>query len=217
MENKYKKLNKEKIKQYKKQLKSEKFDVDNEIKYNEKEEAIVECKIDNINNIFSPYDISKDRTIIDSFDEYLMEETNIIPLRDNLEFKIHVDQSIDAESQCQIKNAIKRYYSFKITQSKVQHKKYTLSYIILYIIGILALFVMPFVNNNSINVPLYEVLLVLIWFCLWEASDILLFKCGGLRQKQINMLRIYNANFTFITDQAPTQTSQNLTKTKIIE
>ena len=62
-----KKLNKQKIKEYKKQLKSEQFDVDNEIKFNDQGQAIIECKIGNEKDMFSPYDINKDRTIDDDF------------------------------------------------------------------------------------------------------------------------------------------------------
>ena len=194
-----KKLNKQKIKQYKKQLRSEQFDVDNEIKFNDEGEAIIECKIGNEKDMFSPYDINKDKTIDDEFDKYLMEETEIIPLRHNLEIKIHVKNDCSIETQSQIKSSMKRFYSFKLTKSKVNLKKSTWGAIILYFIGALALFATPFASQLS-NVPLYEVLLILIWFCLWEANDIVLFKTSKQKTEQLNMLRLYNAKITFIKD-----------------
>lgn len=194
-----KKLNKQKIKQYKKQLKSEQFDIDNEIKFNDDGEAIIECKIGNEKDMFSPYDINKDRTIDDDFNNYLIEETGIIPLRHNLEIKIHVKNDCTTETQSQITSALKRFYSFKLTQSKVNLKKSFLLATILYVIGILALIAMPFASQLS-NIPVYELLLILIWFCVWEASDILLFKTSHQKNQQLNMIRIYNAKITFIKD-----------------
>ena len=194
-----KKLNKEKLKQYRKQLKSEQFDIDNEIKFNENGEAIIECKIGNEKDMFSPYDINKDRTIDDDFDKYLKEETEIIPLRHNLEIKIHVKQDCSTETQSQITSAIKRFYSFKLTKSKVDLKRSKLGAFLLFLVGALALIATPFASKLS-NIPIYEALLILIWFCLWEANDILLFKTSRQKNEQLNMLRLYNAKITFIKD-----------------
>lgn len=194
-----KKLNKEKIKQYKRQLKSEQFDVENEIRFNDNGEAIIECKIGNEKDIFSPYDILKDRTIDDEFDNYLMEETEIIPLRYNLELKIHVKEDCSADTQSQIKSAIKRFYSFKLTTSKVNLKKNKFFAFFLYIIGALSLFAMPFASKVS-YLPLNEALLLLIWFTLWEANDIILFNTSKQKKEQLNMLRLYNATITFVKD-----------------
>lgn len=196
-----KRLNRQKIKQYKQQLRSEQFDVDNEIKFNDQGEAIIECKIGNEKDMFSPYDINKDRTIDDDFNKYLMEETEIIPLRHNLEIKIHVKEDCSAETQSQIKGAIRRFYSFKLTKSKVELKRSRIGAIALFAVGVLALVATPFASQLS-NIPLYEALLIMIWFCLWEANDILLFKAGSLKTEQFNMLRLYNAKITFIKDPA---------------
>ncbi|MGN1213198.1 MAG: hypothetical protein ACI4TZ_04060 [Christensenellales bacterium] len=194
-----KKLNKEKIKQYKRQLKSEQFDVENEIRFNDNGEAIIECKIGNEKDIFSPFDILKDRTIEDDFDKYLMEETEIIPLRYNLELKIHVKEDCSTDTQSQIKSAIKRFYSFKLTTSKVSLKKNKSFAFFLYAIGALSLFAMPFASKLPF-IPLYESLIILIWFTLWEANDIILFKTSRQKTEQLNMLRLYNATITFVKD-----------------
>jgi hypothetical protein len=62
------------------------------------------------------------------------------------------------------------------------------------------LFLTPFAYKIETTLPVYELILILIWFCIWEASDIVIFKCGKIRNQRINMLRLYNAKITFIKD-----------------
>lgn len=201
MDNKdIKKLNKEKIKEYKKQLNLEVFNVENELNFNENDEAIIECKIGQAENIFSKYDILKDRSISDEFNNYLMDETEIIPLRHSLELRLHTTEDIKEDTANQITKAIKRHYSFNITKLKVNLRNNTFIATLLYVLGIVALFAIPFVQKIYTGFPITEFLLILVWFCIWEASDLAIFRRGKMRVQRINMLRLYNAKVTFVKD-----------------
>lgn len=192
------KKGKKKIKNYNKQMKSHIFDLETELQLNANDEAVIECKIGETENIFSKYDILQDRTINNEFDEYLMEETEIIPINHDLEVKMHISENCSENTKEQIRKSIKRHYSFNITKTKVALKKSRILCMLLFVLGIGLLFVTPFANKIDTTFPVYEVLLIIIWFCLWEGSDIALFKCGELKRNLINMLRLYNAKITFI-------------------
>ena len=177
------------------------FDVEKELHFNEEGEAVIECKIGETENIFSRYDILQDRTIDDSFDQYLLEETAIIPIQHDLEVKMHITENCNEDTKIQIRKAIKRHYSFNLTKAKVELQKNRLLYLFLYFLGVVALFLTPFANKVQTTLPIYELLLIIVWFCFWEASNIALFKCSELKHKQINMFRLYNAKITFIKNE----------------
>lgn len=217
---KNKKLNKQKIKEYRKTLRSNTFDVENELNFNEDGEAIIECKIGKADNIFSKFDILKERSISDDFNNFLLDETEVIPLRHNLEVKIHVAEDFKTENESQIKNAIKRHYSYGITKLKISLKRIFIISSVLYLLGVLALIAMPFVGKLDIAFPLMECLIIVAWFCIWEGADLTLFNRGNLKKQQINMLRLYNAKLTFIKDgqfvqvKPDEESSVNLTQIK---
>lgn len=196
--NKSKKL---KIKDYRKQLKSDMFDINNELIIAEDNSAALECRVGKVENIFSPFDISKNRTISDSFHSYLMQETEIIPARHELELRLYVTDQVTEEQMDQIKRAIKRHYSFTITSTNLRLKKTTLSALFLYLAGILALIINFLSSNVTSLLPVKETMLIVTWFLVWEATGIAFFDRKNLQTRRFNMLRIYNATVTFVKEE----------------
>ena len=193
--------NKQKLKLYKKQLKSELFDIDGELVLSEQEDAQIHCKVGKVENIFSPYDIAKNRTISEAFHNYLMQETEIIPIRHNLELYLSVDSDTTSEQQEQIQKAIKRHYSFMITGANVRLKKTFWRAILLYLGGVITLLLNFFVGGIIAKIPLKETLLIISWFFVWEGSSALFFDRNSLKMRRYNMLRIYNAPVIFIKEE----------------
>lgn len=191
-------INKQKIKEYKRQLKSEMFDLENELSFNENGEAQLNCYIGNSKDIFSKYDIVQDRTITDEFHHYLMDETEIIPIRYNLELRMHVNDDFTQENEKHVKKALKRYYSFKITSDTVKMKRTNFRCFLLFFLGIICLSLIPLVSIIETKLPIYETLLILTWFFLWEGTGTKLFDSAKIKTHKYNMLRLYNANVVFI-------------------
>ena len=191
---------KEKIKKYKRQLKSEIFDLENELDINKDEEAQIHCNLHSINHIFSPFDIAKDRTITDEFHSFLLEETDIIPMQYELELVFHVNKDFSTTDENKIKKAIKRFYSFKITSDIVRTRKTNFKCFFLFLCGIICLSLCPIVSTLTTIVPLYESLLILTWFFIWEGSSAKFFDGSKLATHKFNMLRLYNAKITFIKE-----------------
>lgn len=189
-----------KIKEYKNQLKSEIFEPENELVYNEEGDAIIDCKVDNLHDLFSPYDISKKRTFCDAFHFYLLDETSIIPLHQNLEIRIHSKTEFTEKEKTQIKRAMKNHFSFYITSDMVKLKRMTTTTIILFALGILSLFAIALFNTIATNIPLYEFLLIMTWFFFWEGTSLGLFDNRKVRSHRYNLLRLYNAKISFINE-----------------
>lgn len=207
-----KKQNKEKRKQYRKQLNSEMFEVDNEFDYNEKGEVSLECKIGKAENIFNKYDLAKQRTITDEFEKYLMEEVEIIPMSENIAIKMFVDDEFSTENEKQVKKAMKNHFGFKITTDKVKMRSNNRWALVFFILGLTCLILSPFFNRwfQNSGFPFYETILVLTWFFLWEAFGMAFFDRTDLKEHQYNLLRLYNADISFV--KIPTNTKANATK-----
>lgn len=186
--------NKKKIKRFDSDIGSEIFNIENELKFSESGDAEINCQIGKIDKVFSPYDIAKDRTISESFNSYLMQETEIIPLKHNIEINLHVDNSFTIENEIQIRKALKRYFSFNITTVNVKLRRTLISSIFLYILGAISLILTALSTGYFLIFPLYETLLIVSWFLIWEATNIAFFERLRLKKLRLNMLRIYNAN-----------------------
>ena len=191
--------NKLKLKQYRKQLKSEIFDIDNEVKYNETDEALIECKIGKAENIFNKFDLAMERTITDEFEKYLLDEVNIIPIGENVAIKMYVDEEFTEENEKQVKKAIKRHFSFNITTDIVKMKRNHLAAIFLLLSGIICLVACPFISliTKDTYMPIYESMLILAWFFIWEGIGKAVFDITSIRNHRYNMLRLYNADISF--------------------
>lgn len=191
--------NKKRLKEYKKQLRSEKFDLENELEINDKGEAVINCNISKSENLFSSFDIAQDRTIKNEFNDFLLEEADIIPISYNLELKMHVDENFSDENKNKITKAIKRFYSFKITSDKIKARKHFFTVCMFYLLGLIALFASPFIAKINTIFPLYESCIILSWFFLWEATGITILNGSKMKIHIYNMLRLYYAKVTFVT------------------
>ena len=187
-------------KRMKQQQMLEKFNIDNELIFNEMEEVQLDCKVGKIENLFSPFDIAKDRTITEAFHTYLMQETEIIPIRYNLELKLHIQNNYTEEEKEKIGKAIKRHYSFMITSANVRLRKTLFRSLMLYLGGLISLLLNFAVNNFLSELPLKETLLIISWFFVWEATGVLFFDRGSLKRRRHNMFRIYNAKVSFVEE-----------------
>jgi hypothetical protein len=58
--------------------------------------------------------------------------------------------------------------------------------------------------GQSLNpFPIYETLLLITWFCLWEAINSSLFERNKMRLHRLNLLRLYNASIQLVRDKEP--------------
>ncbi len=208
-----KKQRKQKYKEYKKQLNSEIFDLDNELVYNDKAEALIECKIGKAENIFNKFDLAKYRTITDEFEDYLMSEVELVPVTENIAIQMTVDENFTEENEKQVKKAMKNHFGFKITSDKVKTKRNNILSTVFITLGTLFIILSAFIGVwlKDSYIPAYETCLVLAWFFLWEGISMISFDGMKLKKHCYNMVRLYNANISFV------RFSPNQTPTKVDE
>jgi hypothetical protein len=212
MKTKKDKSSKRKVKSYRKQLRSEAFELESELVFSERDEAQIECKVGKIENIFSPYDIAKNRTISESFHSYLMQEIDIIPARYDLELKLHVAQDTEPEQEDKIRKAVKRHYSFMITSTNETLRRTFIVSFLLYFAGLISIIVNFLIENINPILPFRETLLIITWFLVWEGTSVAFFDRHKIKTKRYNMLRIYNARVVFVKDALPQSTPQQKNK-----
>lgn len=193
------KLRKQKLKSYTKQLNSNNFDVDNELEI-EKNSCLIECNVGKPENIFSVFDTAKNRSISTDFNNYLMEQAEIIPMEYDITLKMHVQKDFSEAQENQVKTAIKNHFSFQITKDKLTSNKNNFFASMMYFVGFILLLCVPFTNMIETTFPLTECFLIMIWFCVWEATDMTVLNNGQLKKNQINKLRLYNAKIVFERD-----------------
>lgn len=202
-----KSIKQKKYKTYRKQLKSEMFELENELVLNEFNDAVIECKIGSIENIFSRYDIAKNRSINNSFYEYLMQEVEIVPAKHDIELRMLVDENITAEQEQQIRRAIKTHYKFMITTANLILRRNAIVSTLLYLGGAATL-LLNFLTDTIIpSLPIKEAMLISTWFLIWEATNKAFFERNDLNHDRYNMLRIFNAKIVFV--KRPIQTLAN--------
>ena len=193
------KLRKQKLKSYTKQLNSNNFDVDNELEI-EENSCLIECNVGKPENIFSVFDTAKNRSISTDFNNYLMEQAEIIPMEYDITLKMHVQKDLSEAQENQVKTAIKNHFSFQITKDKLTSNKNNFFASMMYFVGFILLLCVPFINMIETTFPLTECFLIMIWFCVWEATDMTVLNNGQLKKNQINKLRLYNAKIVFERD-----------------
>lgn len=203
-------FNKEKIKQYKKQLRSKKFDLDNELLFSESGNAIIQCNVEKTKSIFSNFDPVQDRALNQSFHDFLMDETEIIPIRYDLQLNLIVDEDFTKENEIQVRKAIKRHYSFEITKDKVIEKKTLKKCLLLLLFGFIGLCLLPLFRSIQTNMPIYESILILTWFFIWEAVSTKVYDSSEIKMHKINMLRLYNAEIVFVKKSEKILKQENL-------
>ncbi|MFA6859862.1 MAG: hypothetical protein WCR30_00565 [Clostridia bacterium] len=205
-----------------KKLLKQKFADENKLEYTDNEEAIVECNIGSLTNIYSRYDMQKSKTLEPLLFEYMMEETDIVPLNNNLQLNMCVYNNTTDEEEVQARKALKTHFSFNIARDNFILRRKIKKGIIYFLCGILTLFLSSFVVTLNTKVPLYELMLIFTWFFSWEASDIILIECNKIKKHRLNMLRLYNAKVIFVRSIVPPRSlimvkrNSKKTKTKMV-
>lgn len=176
------------------------FELENELVLNEFDDAVIECKIGNIENIFSRYDIAKNRSIVNSFHEYLMEEVEIVPPKHDIELRMFVDKDVTKEQEQQIRRAIKTHYKFMITTANLILRRNAIVSFLLYLTGFVTLLLNLLTDTIITSLPIKEALLISTWFLFWEGTNKAFFDRNELKHDRYNMLRIFNAKIVFVKD-----------------
>lgn len=181
-----------------KQLQSKLFNNKYKLNINNDNFAVIDCKANDINTLYSSYDLNSESEINTSFSNFLIKEVSIIPLNYNLHLDITFNKEFNKKNKEKLKKSIKQHFSFKITDLKIKMKRNFIKALTLFSFSLISLIVTFLTKQNSIFF-LNETFLILGWFFLWEGSNVLVYNRFNLKHKLYNYLRLYNAGITFNT------------------
>lgn len=185
----------EKIKQIRKL--SKKIEKETEPIYNENGKRVIKMTVKNDDGFLSPYSL-KDKPILSSdtvdFLEHSVKDTDT---DDEILFEI-TSAVIDETEKAEYTSAIKNYYSREIAETKTKLKRNGISSFIMLILGILV-FALRIVFSSTLNNEIVlNVLDVVAWVFVWEATDLFFFKRSEMRSEQLKNLKIYTAELKFV-------------------
>lgn len=120
--------------------------------------------------------------------EYIIEESRFVKKRDDLSIILSIDDSNNSEFY---KSKIKEGLSKRYEKSKQKEKNNNFKQLILFLIGIVFLFISAITSDETI---FKEVFLIVGWVPIWEVIDIQLFSDLNERKNRKIIKRLLKSN-----------------------
>ena len=177
-------------------MKNIKFNYDKYIKNNYvlRNKAVIKVLINDKEEFFNIRD-PRQLTINKDLIEYITEEAENIPNKYKINIEFYSDDLSDEEKK-KIIEMIKSYYGLKIYSCKSSIKQGVLKAIMFSIFG--AFFIAcSHLNSSLFNFVYNEVIYVIGWVLLWEATDTFLFSNSKDKVRKKNYKQLYNADVLF--------------------
>lgn len=158
------------------------------------EEIFVE--INNINDIYSEFSSETTKVLKKSFAQHLEETCEEID-RDTT-ITIRVSKKFNEQEKETAVKTIKKYYNNHAKQNSQEIKRNTLLSFVLLVISIGLIVALHFLNEMGVSYIISLLLEIVAWVFAWEFTDVLFFKCTGLRHEKIKNLTLLNCKIDFI-------------------
>jgi len=181
----------------KKLEKNTKIDIDDEIVLDEDGRVAIEVKLENTQDLFSPF-AYKDYDILDNeLDEFIEDRAEMIPK--DYELSIHLyAKEIEHLDQEKIEKAVKARYIHEYIEEKEELRRVTTFIILMFILGFGMIFVLWFLKEFLIPY-VYEIFFeVAAWVFLWAGIEDLFTKRRKIKRNVMRKLRLFNAKVKVI-------------------
>ena len=171
-----------------KALKIVKKKVDNQLQQeklvrDDQNRVVVDMIVQNDKHILSEFSESKTPVINTKVAEFIENATASIPAKEHLTLRISSD-CIDDEEKGLYGKGIKEYYKGKYVEVQRSIKESNIIALILIAIS-LCLLVVTFLLKSALSFGIWaEIINIIAWFFLWEATAILSLKTRDLRHKR---------------------------------
>lgn len=177
-------------------MKNIKFNYDKYIKDNYilRNRAVIKVLVNSNEEFYNDHDPRK-RTINKSLMDYVSEEAENIPFKYNIDIEFYCDELTDLEKK-NITNMIKEYYGLKVYSCKSSIRHGIIKTLMLFIFGAFFL-ACAMLNQNILNIIYDEVVYVIGWVLLWEATETFLFSNSKDKARKKNYKQLYNAKVLF--------------------
>jgi len=192
--------NKKSIKNLKK-FKSAKFNYAKFVKnyYIEKGEAYISAKVSSIDDIISRYSTKDYEWINPEFAHYIEECAYYIPIEESITIEI-CGGNFTEEEQNLIKKVIKDYFGLKLGDKFIDLDINKHRSLLLLVFGIISLGLFAILSKFSIITTLNEIILLLLWFFLWEYADLGWLERSDLQYERIEAGQLSTAKIVFLNN-----------------
>ena len=183
-----------------KKFKSAKFNYAKFVKtyYIEKGTAYISAKVNSIDDIISKYSTTDYEWINPEFAQYIEECAYYIPIEENITIEI-CDGNFTEEEQELIQRVIKDYFGLKLGDKFLDIETNRHRSLTLLIFGILCLGMFALLSKFSIiSAAQNEVMLLLLWFFLWEYADMAWLHGSELQEQRIEAGQLSTAKIVFL-------------------
>ncbi len=170
-----------------------------EYKKDEEGRVIIQMNVKDDKDFLSEFSESETPVISPEVAEFLENSTHAIPAGEPLALHIHSD-CIDDEEKVIYESAIKEYYLQKYIANEKEVKRNHILAVSFALFGVLVL-ISEFIFDYKIgNVVWSEVIDIVAWVLLWEATDIALLETRGLRIKKKRYLAYLSMKIEYISE-----------------
>ncbi len=169
----------------------------------EQNRVLINMNVKNDSGFLSEFSSQKTPVISSSVAEFLSESVYGVPLNNGVKLTVESD-CIDEVEQVEYEKAIREYYSEKyVSNEKELKRNYAISFI-LAVFGVLVLAIAIFIELKFEMVIWSEVIDIVAWVFLWEATDVLFFRSRELRNNRRKCLAFLSMDIKFISNKKDT-------------
>lgn len=177
----------ESVKKLKKELKSK------EKSFNEIE--TINIKVKSEEELYSGYNYDKNEVLNPALGDFLLEKAEALPVKSKLRLKFFSDVNI---REHELFSAIKNKFKGEFESYQRKLKKTALFSLVVLILGILflGLFIL---EEMFFHTPVLSIILeIASWVFIWEAVDSFFLERLSLKEKRLQMARIYDAEMEVV-------------------
>lgn len=175
----------------------EKTKKEQQFKYDEDNRLIINMEIQNDDNILDEFSRTDYPIISTQVAEYIEKVTTALKPIEKFTLRIHGD-CIDDNEKMIYSKAIKNYYMDKYLVDNRKLKKDKKVSLILGINGVFILVLVIILEYLEKSVLWMRVFDIVAWVFIWEAVDIIAFKCKELKINQLKYLNLIDMKIEFI-------------------
>lgn len=175
----------------------EKNKKEHQFQYDEDNRLIINMEIQNDDNFLDEFSRTDYPIISTQIAEYIEKVTTALKPTEKYTLRIHSD-CIDENEKMIYTKAIKNYYMDKyiVDNRKLKNNRKISAFLGLIVILILIfVIILEYQENSVLWMRVFD---IVAWVFIWEAVDIMAFKCKELRINQLKYLNLIDMNIEYI-------------------
>lgn len=164
--------------------------------YDNEKRLIIKINMLNATSVFDEFSTKEHPIISSNVIEYIQKFILNTKIDEKYILKIQVDEHLVRREN--IETGIKNYYISKYIENEKSLRRYRFISLILGLIGASVLtlvIILEYLNKSEFWMRIFD---IVSWVFIWEAVDIIAFKCKQLRLEQIRNLNMINMDILFV-------------------